>query len=99
MRLIDADTLIEDINTWTMQCDDIESIVMLQTVVDKIENQPTAYDVEKAVAELEHEADLQEYLLQDSYNRYNVAQANIHRYAEQCYRNKAIDIVRKGGVE
>ena len=63
-----------------------------------IQQQPTAYDVEKVVAELEYEAKLQDYLRENASARCNIAQAHIHRYAEQCYRNKAIDIVRKGGA-
>jgi hypothetical protein len=82
-RLIDTDTLIEDINTWTMQCDDIESIVMLQTVVDKIEKQPTAYDISRVVEEL---------LALPQHSRWNPNSDNISR-------SKAIDAVRKGGVE
>lgn len=68
-------------------------------VYDKVSAIPTAYDIEKVVAELEHEAKLQKLFEEEFYARHNIAQAHVHRYAEQCYRNKAIEIVRKGGAE
>ena len=49
VRLIDANALIEEINTWAMQCNALDSIVMLQAVVEVINRQPTAYNPEKVV--------------------------------------------------
>lgn len=92
-RLIDADALIENIRK--RHYIDTALSEIFETIIDE---QPTAYDIERVVAELEYEAKLQEYLRQNAHNRHNVAQESIHRYAEQCYRNKAINIVRKGGA-
>lgn len=102
-RLIDANLLKKNIAKWLQGGDPQENKMVklddiVVSVIMEIDEQPTAYSIEKVVAELEHEADLQDYLRQNACSRCNVAQANIHRYAEQCYRNKAIEIVRKGGV-
>ena len=48
-RLIDADALIEAINKSTCQWE----YLWKRVVCDVIRNQPTAYDVEAVVAELE----------------------------------------------
>lgn len=95
-RLIDADAFEKFIRE---KYEDGESTddIKDQMLFD-LSYQPTAYDIERVVAELEYEAKLQEYLRQNAHNRRNVAQESIHRYAEQCYRNKAIEIVRKGGA-
>ena len=95
-RLIDADAFekfIKDKYEDGESTDDIKDQMLFD-----LSYQSTAYDVEKVVAEFEHEADLQDYLRENASARCNVAQAHIHRYAEQCYRNKAIEIVRKGGA-
>ena len=101
-RLIDADDLIELLHrkrkTLLGIGGNTYSIKAFDYIIARITEQPTAYDVEKVVAEFEHEADLQDYLRENASARCNVAQAHIHRYAEQCYRNKAIEIVRKGGA-
>lgn len=96
-RLVDADALIEVVKKQKVD-NDAYCPMCIETMAEIIEEQPTAYDVEKVVAELEYQAKLQEYLRQNASARCNDAQANIHRYAEQCYRNKAIEIVRKGGA-
>lgn len=103
-RLIDSDALIEAIRSHyeNVYCEDavLNNFYRLahEHVIDVVNVQPTAYDVEKVVAGLEHEAKLQGYFREDACKRLNVAQGNIHRYAEQCYQN-AIDIVKRGGIE
>lgn len=102
-RLVDADALIEVIKesrplNWTDSESEIQEDADYNHFIEMVNAQPTAYDVGKVVAELEYQAKLQEYLRQNASARCNDAQANIHRYAEQCYRNKAIEIVRKGGA-
>lgn len=73
-RLIDADTFIEYVNRRYDLCSD--ELRMM------IEEQPTAYDVEKVVAELEAASDVDD--IDDVV----------------CIReNKAIEIVKRGGVE
>jgi hypothetical protein len=103
MRLVDADALIEVIKesrplNWTDSDSELQEDADYNHFIEMVNAQPTAYDIEKVVAELEYEAKLQEYLRQNASARGNEAQAHIHRYAEQCYRNKATEIVRKGGA-
>ena len=81
--LISRSALIEAISKST--CNWAEHL-WKQVVCDVIYNQPTAYDVEKVVAELEEEI-----------NRLCSASGNyFHGYTEGI--EKAIEIVRKGGV-
>lgn len=62
MRLIDADEVILHLNDFMLQqspidVQDIESIkvsAVIQDCIKAIENQPTAYDVDKVVEELEN---------------------------------------------
>lgn len=62
MRLIDADEVILHLNDFMLQqspidVQDIESIkvsAVIQDCIKAIENQPTAYDVDKVVKELEN---------------------------------------------
>lgn len=62
MRLIDADKLIEDIysNAYACTNDEINKILhkQLETNINVINNQPTAFDVDKVVEQLE---ELQHY--------------------------------------
>ncbi len=101
-RLIDEDALIlrlrnESVIPFSKMLLNDEHRWFLK-LEDMIKTQPTAYDIEKVVAELEYEAKLQKLFEEEFYARHNIPQANIHRYAEQCYRNKAVGIVRKGGA-
>lgn len=93
-RLVD----IDDERFWNILFDEAcvegNQAERIKNELEKI----VAYDTEKVVAGLEHEAKLQGYFRQDACKRLNVAQGNIHRYAEQCYQN-AIDIVKRGGIE
>ena len=83
MRLIDADALIEAINKST--CHFAEEL-WKRVVCDVISNQPTAYSVEKVVAELEE--------LPNREADYYYAHSN-----DVIDREDAIDIVKRGGVE
>lgn len=86
MRLIDADALISAINQST--CNWAEHL-WKQVVCDVINNQPTAFDTEKVVEKLEemkNNKDCQVYCYEF--------------YKKKCMiHKKAIDIVKKGGVE
>ena len=90
MRLIDADEVILHLNDFMLQqspidVQDIESIkvrAVIQDCIKAIENQPTAYDVDKVVKELEE-------LPQCS--TWNHNSNNIDRI-------KAINIVKAGGT-
>lgn len=79
MRLIDADALIEELDKmeYSREKHDFKRLV---------ENQPTAYDIEKVVAELE---DAIKYVTLDGKDTGLAA----------LYPIQTIKIVRKGGVE
>lgn len=96
-RLIDADKLEE--MTFN-KCENVKGMLYVPyyEVMRNIREIPTAYDIENVVAELEHEAKLQKLFEEEFYARHNIEQAHVHRYAEQCYRNKAIEIVKRGVI-
>lgn len=81
MRLIDADALIEYVNRRYDLCSD--ELRMM------IEEQPTAYDVEKVVEEL----DCNSHFIDD------INEHNIKCIGCVVGQKIAIDIVRKGGVD
>ena len=95
-RLIDADALIDKLKrTSAFGC--------VRNAADKnvfeiIEEQPTAYDVEKVVAELEAE---KEKIAKEDYCRtkHYVENDCEHKDCFKCCAEHLIDIVRKGGVE
>ena len=95
-RLIDADALKQDLR----KCQ-IESLIAHteeKNVFDIINEQPTAYDVEKVVAELEKEKEIHT-------NHYNISIYKDFPDVKQRYEqiqlviSKLIDIVKRGGVE
>ena len=83
MRLIDADALIEYVNRRYDLCSD--ELRMM------IEEQPTAYDVDKVVAELES---AENYYYDDKLD----AECNLIMF-KSIEQKVAIDIVRKGDAE
>ena len=84
-RLIDADAF-KNVNLETLLCFNGTPYVKVSEMFQLINNQPTAYDKEKVVADLE-EAKGEIALNEDDLNIYCGA------------LDDAIDIVRKGGVE
>ena len=96
MRLIDADELVKFLKGCTMSNGTLINTNTMLSVIDKM---PTAYDIEKVVAELEEEkeiscADFTKYVneyspcLDDEYDDF------FHKGLE-----RAIVIIGKGGVE
>lgn len=93
MRLIDADEVILHLNDFMLQqspidVQDIESIkvsAVIQDCIKAIENQPTAYDVDKVVEQLE-----------DRSKEYNSG-VRLHGKPEEIITNEAIEIVKGGG--
>jgi len=99
MRLIDADEAIKNFENMCkaqLVGNKNTTLISYADVIDAIEEQATAYDIEKVVAELE--------------KRSNEVISNIFAYEEDdhigIYNNgladgyeNAIDIVRKGGVK
>ena len=96
MRLIDADELVKFLKGCTMSNGTLINTNTMLSVIDKM---PTAYDIEKVVAELEEEkeiccADFTKYVneyspcLDDEYDDF------FHKGLE-----RAIEVIRKGGAE
>lgn len=85
MRLIDADELIEYIKTWEIGT----SISSDQKeFIDCINNQPTAFDLDKAISELKRDKFVEsECILSDVHQGYNAG------------LNRAIEIVKDGENE
>ncbi len=100
MRLIDADLLKESVAKWlkSYKPDETETIKLacvLESVVEEINEQPTAFDMDKVVEQLEKLK-----------MRYFLTIANTGDADKDCaYENiantidKAIEIVKGGGVE
>lgn len=83
MRLIDADELIKYIKIWEIGT----SISSGQKeFIDCIDNQPTAFDVDEVVQQLE-------MLIEDK-----CSESGDDWYTAQCL-NEAVEIVKGGGVE
>ena len=93
-RLIDAD-LLKECYAGTNALDGKADYMSIRKMID---NQPTAYDVEKVVAELKKEKEIHT-------NHYNISIYKDFPEIKQRYKqicgviDKSIDIVRKGGVE
>nr|DAM77003.1 MAG TPA: hypothetical protein [Caudoviricetes sp.] len=82
MKLIDADTLMQDIrNTITEQSSTIDWLNL-------INRQPTAYDPDKVVEQLENERKFWE----------NAYDSNLGKEKARSYEH-AIEIVKGGGVD
>lgn len=102
MRLIDADLLKENISKWLKPSnpDEAEMIYVadaLGSTMMEIDEQPTAFDADKVVEQLEEELELAEEekkrCVIENYLQYDFAKG----YAMGVYN--AIDIVKGGGVE
>ena len=90
MRLIDADELVKFLKGCTMSNGTLINTNTMLSVIDKM---PTAYNVDKVVAELETSRI-------DKCNYFGVLNVVAEKYdrANEMLDN-AIDIVRKGGVD
>ena len=95
-RLIDADALIAYMEEKADETKQLDNIIVA-VVCGAVYEQPTAYDVEKVVAELEQQV--------NQYNRRarelvdKDTEAGIHNKGKACSYEHAIDIVKRGGVE
>lgn len=83
MRLIDADALIGKLHEWDMQ-----DLYLPCHFEDMIDEQPTAYDVESVVKEFEKVS-----------KWYIVTQDGLNFGEKAIRKDKAVDIVKRGGVE
>lgn len=79
MRLIEAGTLLERIK------EEPTDGMYTQEIIDIIDAQPTAYDVDKVVEQLENEIEL--------------VSKDYYMHGRYIKKNRAIDIVKAGGVD
>ena len=102
-RLIDADALIKELVRMKESCVDVGLAVGITHAICAVDGQPTAYDVEKVVAELEYQKEHFEkdrtYWADHTWKD-NVVYCNwdLSDKKVNCYES-AIDIVRRGGVK
>lgn len=93
MRLIDADLLTQKVKGWLNTDPNSDSIMIdanesVACVLREIEEQPTAYDVDKVVGELKRDKFIEsECILSDVHQGYNAG------------LSRAIEIVKGGGIE
>lgn len=90
MRLIDADLLRKNILKWlkSYKPDETETIKLacvLESVVEEIDEQSTAFDVDEVVQQLE-------MLIEDK-----CSESGDDWYTAECL-NEAVDIVKSGGI-
>lgn len=87
MRLINADKLKEAIEE-EKDDNDYMCRLCLESIKEIIDKQPTAFDVDKAISELERDKFIEsECILSDVHQGYNAG------------LSRAIEIVKGGGVE
>lgn len=86
MRLIDTDKLKKDILLQNILGEPIQKII--DRYIHIVDDQPTAFDVDKAISELERDKFIEsECILSDVHQGYNAG------------LSRAIEIVKGGGVE
>lgn len=90
-RLIDADLLKESVAKWlkSYKPDETETIKLacvLESVVEEIDEQPTAFDADKVVQQLE-------ILIEDK-----CSESGDDWYTAECL-NEAVEIVKSGGIK
>ena len=90
-RLIDADLLKESVAKWlkSYKPDETETIKLacvLESVVEEIAEQPTAFDVDEVVQQLE-------ILIEDK-----CSESGDDWYTAECL-NEAVEIVKSGGIK
>ena len=100
-RLIDADALIEVIKesrplNWTDSESELQEDADYNHFIEMVKEQPTAYDIEKVVAELEKQAEQYKRRALELVEK--STEAGIHNKGKACSYEHAIEIVRKGGV-
>jgi hypothetical protein len=86
MRLIDTDKLKKDILLQNILGEPIQKII--DRYIHIVDEQPTAFDVDKAISELERDKFIEsECILSDVHQGYNAG------------LSRAIEIVKGGGIE
>ena len=86
MRLIDTDKLKKDILLQNILGEPIQKII--DRYIHIVDEQPTAFDVDKAISELERDKFIEsECILSDVHQGYNAG------------LSRAVEIVKGGGIE
>ena len=97
MRLIDADAFEKEIvEFYESSLNDHDANLFVEFMAH-LDEQPTAYDVEKVVEQLETHKDLD--VCENNCYECKKKYPNDDCPTEKCAFDKAIEIVRKGGVE
>ncbi|WP_270425417.1 hypothetical protein [Blautia intestinalis] len=105
-RLIDADLLKRNITKWLkpLNPDETETIKLacvLESVVEEIDEQPTAFDVDKVVTQIKDIKDKEYAACTDQkcgYCRY-LSTCSCGDKADKLALDRAIKIVKGGGTE
>lgn len=97
MRLIDADVLKEYCMRASKSDDDFRR-VSLATLASEIDAQPTAYDVDKVVEQLEKRIQTHERCIEYEKKNGTITEEFQQRKAVEVL-NEAIEIVKGGGVD
>lgn len=90
MRLIDADSMLERLEAWNTS--DNTDKALYNFAWNRIAEQPTAYDIDKVIEQLEELEKEHPYKVigqPDTYSQYNEAW-------QDCM-DRVIDIVKRGG--
>ena len=95
MRLIDADN-IEGCAKYIKTNENFEPYIMIEDLVKLLDNQPTVYDVDKVVKQLEELG--QKMSESKSLQKYGKSSPENHRYYKAVSVKRAIEIVKGGGV-
>ena len=88
-RLVDIDDVIPVISNHHFDEDKNDFDLLIHNLCKEVKKIPTAYDVEKVVAELEDMSGIQ----------YDCSYGRGCEFDDCIHTPKAIDIVRKGGAE
>lgn len=99
-RLIDADALIESFRkcySGHLRMEDSDSMLTFRSICRIINNQPTSYDPDKVVEQLEKNG--QKMSEAKSNKPFGKASPSCHNYYKAISVKKVIEIVKGGGVD
>jgi hypothetical protein len=99
MRLIDADLLIDELEKRVRTPRSTMEIV--RDIIPMVKEQPTAYDVDKVVEELESKKDYYYNEMKKVENDTNYFSGHYfdESYNKRIALNEAIEIVKRGGIK
>ena len=93
-KLIDVDMLIKKIDRYT-RTNNVEFNIACKYIIEVVKEQPTAFDVEKVVSELETQSEMN---LKKGLIEVLPDEARPYLKAVESY-DKAIEIVKRGGID